>query len=706
MKQKSRDQKKPKIGKKLFAIAVSLCLLATGSPLTAGVAFAGEADTAEVKNIGTENKCGYKPVQGIPKEAVQQDSMLTGKDTEDMQKVGKAESSLRTLYSAGTADGSEQNSDASEDGDDGVTRYGYNYLVEKMREESEEGKENIERILALYESIRDGIGTLTWDINTTIKGDGATEYPTLEEVKTAFSLVKDDYPEYFWAGENFYFTYENDDKEEQDEYAISSLEPMYLFADDDEEFETAYTEFNESIEKILAELNEELDGSDSNYDKELWLHDYLIKTNDYLSYSEGVHTAYGAIVEGEAVCEGYARAFQLLMNKIGIENCTITGSDDLSSTTENHIWNAVKLDGSWYQVDVTWDDMGNDDEGTYHAYFNLSSKEMGRDHKVINYCEIPECTADTYFYFNQNGNNENVFTATTANADSDRFASNIAGQIKSKGYAAIYCPEDIGTQKTIGEFFKQNNSSIAKKLGLTRWVHEYSYVGYKEYHFLVYDQTEWQDCANFYGQLVLGIPDLDGVRIRLYASDKILGVTDDTRSNTIWDAVEKHRKDDNLHLATAVKSKTDPEDDWWSDGGKGCEFTHFEFDSVPVGEYNLAVYKENYGLWIYGITIGKDGATPEAEDDSSWWCIYTLGDLDDNLWVDGSDALFMQRYIAKWESYVKTGNWYAADINNDGKVDPADLTILQRHLAGWSDFKDLEEYERGDKTLENTENAA
>ena len=85
MKQKSRDQKKPKIGKKLFAIAVSLCLLATGSPLTGGVAFAGEADAAEVKNIGTENKCGYKPVQGIPKEAVLQDSMLTGKDTEDMQ---------------------------------------------------------------------------------------------------------------------------------------------------------------------------------------------------------------------------------------------------------------------------------------------------------------------------------------------------------------------------------------------------------------------------------------------------------------------------------------------------------------------------------------------------------------------------------------------------------------------------------------------
>lgn len=87
------------------------------------------------------------------------------------------------------------------------------------------------------------------------------------------------------------------------------------------------------------------------------------------------------------------------------------------------------------------------------------------------------------------------------------------------------------------------------------------------------------------------------------------------------------------------------------------------------------------------------------------WLFYKLGDLDDNSIVDASDALFLTRYIAEWNNYLKNGNWCAADINDDGIINIVDLTILQRHLAGWKDYEYLEDYENGSKEIEDFENA-
>lgn len=62
----------------------------------------------------------------------------------------------------------------------------------------------------------------------------------------------------------------------------------------------------------------------------------------------------GALVQGETVCQGYSRAFMLGMAKLGTP-CKMVDSD-------NHAWNRVYINGSWYNVDVTWDDSGSIDE--------------------------------------------------------------------------------------------------------------------------------------------------------------------------------------------------------------------------------------------------------------------------------------------------------------------------------------------------------
>ena len=110
----------------------------------------------------------------------------------------------------------------------------------------------------------------------------------------------------------------------------------------------------------------------------LLLHDYLASTivypyDDYVNRTEkeSVYNIYGALVEHEAVCQGYALAYQYLLEKYGIDSAMA------SSKNINHAWNVVKINGKWYQTDVTWDDPTYDNLGTvYHSYFLLSDHTL------------------------------------------------------------------------------------------------------------------------------------------------------------------------------------------------------------------------------------------------------------------------------------------------------------------------------------------
>ena len=80
---------------------------------------------------------------------------------------------------------------------------------------------------------------------------------------------------------------------------------------------------------------------------------------------------YGAIVDGRAVCLGFATAFQLFMDVLDIECITVVGA--AFSSREDHAWNMVEIDGKWYCADATWDAGAHPD---HYNYFNVSSDYM------------------------------------------------------------------------------------------------------------------------------------------------------------------------------------------------------------------------------------------------------------------------------------------------------------------------------------------
>lgn len=123
----------------------------------------------------------------------------------------------------------------------------------------------------------------------------------------------------------------------------------------------------------------------SDYEKELAIHDYIVNHCRYDTANVEADTippesfsAYGALVNGVAVCEGYAEAMKLLLDKAGVPTMIVIGY----SQGVGHAWNLVKIQNSYYQVDATWDDpvMNDGTDVLTYTYFNLTDEEMAIDH--------------------------------------------------------------------------------------------------------------------------------------------------------------------------------------------------------------------------------------------------------------------------------------------------------------------------------------
>lgn len=224
------------------------------------------------------------------------------------------------------------------------------------------------------------------------------------QITQALQAYRNDHPETFWlTGESKYYV-KNNSTTVEFEY---SIEPSEILS--------AKETFENKIDNILNDLP-----SGSDFEKEEYINNYIIencKYDDAAAQIENIegneNDAYGALVDGSAVCEGYARAFQLLCNKADIDCVMVSGTVD----NTNHAWNCVKIGGEWYQIDVTWNDTDGDKDYLQNDYFNLTDSLMLEDHtlspkysdvdaqsfqNVESWCNfyVPKCTAEKYNYFN------------------------------------------------------------------------------------------------------------------------------------------------------------------------------------------------------------------------------------------------------------------------------------------------------------------
>lgn len=124
------------------------------------------------------------------------------------------------------------------------------------------------------------------------------------------------------------------------------------------------------------------------YARELLLHDALAAHVTYDGAAPACHTAYGALVEGRAVCDGYAGAMTLLLRMAGMPCGTVRGSS-AQDVQARHAWNVVQVNGVWTALDVTNDDQQT---GTVYFYFNLTDEWMRRSYVPDAELSLPRCT--------------------------------------------------------------------------------------------------------------------------------------------------------------------------------------------------------------------------------------------------------------------------------------------------------------------------
>ena len=110
------------------------------------------------------------------------------------------------------------------------------------------------------------------------------------------------------------------------------------------------------------------------YSRAKWLHDWLIENARY-DYTFTYYSPKGVLLAGKGVCQSFAEAYQLLLNKVGISNKLVSGEAN-NGTWGGHAWNLVNIGGSWYHVDVTWDDTGD-----HYEYFLKSDQFMSKNHR-------------------------------------------------------------------------------------------------------------------------------------------------------------------------------------------------------------------------------------------------------------------------------------------------------------------------------------
>lgn len=169
--------------------------------------------------------------------------------------------------------------------------------------------------------------------------------------------------------------------------------------------ELGYYENTDKIEQMKRDFDAALDSAVAGFDpsagefeKEVYLHDYLASTCKYPE-SEGEYlynTAYGALCLGEAYCDGYGYAFKSLLNRAGIRCCVVYGE----AGGNPHVWNIAFIDGKYYNVDVMWNDpdLSFNDELKFHGYFNLTSGQMLSDHTPYYEKIIPLAVDENDYY--------------------------------------------------------------------------------------------------------------------------------------------------------------------------------------------------------------------------------------------------------------------------------------------------------------------
>lgn len=248
------------------------------------------------------------------------------------------------------------------------SNYGRDYLPEEYKD--------------VYDRVKNGLLNRSDEINLGGRFDE-------DEITLIFRIVYSDNPVISWVEPSFsYMTNE----------IMGTVTAIPNYSIGKAEVKQRVSDMLEASNAILDKMPAFTD----EFDKVHYIHDALAGMIDYDMGAQDRSASYAALLNGKATCEGYAKAYQFVLNQAGIEALMAFGD-----AGEAHSWNVVRINGNYYHSDLTWDDaivVGENEDIEYlsHAYMTMNDAQISKSHTINPYYpnyELPECnsSADNFF---------------------------------------------------------------------------------------------------------------------------------------------------------------------------------------------------------------------------------------------------------------------------------------------------------------------
>ncbi len=221
-----------------------------------------------------------------------------------------------------------------------------------------------------------------------------------EAIDLVFDYVMADHPELFYVDGYKYTNYTVNG-----EVTKVGFTGNYLY--DDAEIARRQTLINEYVNKCLAGAP----SSDDDYYAIKYVYEYLIRNTEYDIEAEDNQNICSVFIGKRSVCNGYSKAAQYLLNKLGIECTLVTGTvTTKKSAGVRHAWNLVLCNDAYYYMDTTWGDSsyqtnnGENADSTRlpevnYDYLCVTTQELLNNHTISDEISMPICNSmkDNYY---------------------------------------------------------------------------------------------------------------------------------------------------------------------------------------------------------------------------------------------------------------------------------------------------------------------
>ena len=322
--------------------------------------------------------------------------------------------------------------------------------------------------LYAYEHLTDAGKTLYVEILTILNSlskDIIVSTTSDDAVEMVFDYVMADHPEIFYVDGYQYTNYSLGDT-----ITKISFTGNYLY--DSKEVARRQTQINEAVQKCLANAP----SSEDDYYIIKYVYEYLIANTDYDIDAVDNQNICSVFLNGRSVCNGYAKAAQYLLNKMGVDCTLVTGTvDTKNSKGIRHAWNLVLCNDTYYYLDVTWGDASYQTVSGESAdamrlpdvnydYLNVTTEEIMRNHTISDTVRMPVCNSmnDNYYV-----REDEYFTSSEMALVGDLFdrrykdgSRNVTLKCSTDGiYDSLF--EELITNRRVFEFLQGDTSQVS-----------------------------------------------------------------------------------------------------------------------------------------------------------------------------------------------------------------------------------------------------